>query len=68
MPDVVIMPNGKILIVNGGMSGMAGYGNLHDMVSYSNCANPIYTPVLYNAGAAPGKRFSLSNMLTSTIP
>lgn len=32
MPDATLLPDGKILIVNGAMTGVAGYGNVPDQV------------------------------------
>lgn len=34
MPDAVMLPDGKILIVNGAKSGTAGYGNVQNQVSF----------------------------------
>jgi hypothetical protein len=67
MPDMVLMPNGKIVIVNGGQTGTAGYGNVMHEVGSSNADNPAFTPSLYSPNAAPGKRFSNTNMPTSDI-
>lgn len=68
MPDAVLLPDGKIVIVNGGGSGIAGYGNVKDRVGQSNAANPVFTPVLYDPLAPIGKRFSSDGMPTSDIP
>ncbi|EGF98402.1 uncharacterized protein MELLADRAFT_23337, partial [Melampsora larici-populina 98AG31] len=67
MPDAVMMPDGKVLIVNGGMSGTAGYGNLPDKIGNSNADHPAFRPVLYDPAAPLGSRFSSVNMPTSTI-
>ncbi len=68
MPDLVTMPNGEIIIVNGAKTGAAGYGNFLDNVGQSNADEPAYTPTRYNAWAASGSRFSHSGMPTSDIP
>ncbi|KAG9087534.1 hypothetical protein FRC07_012795 [Ceratobasidium sp. 392] len=65
MPDATILPDGKILIVNGGKTGTAGYGNVPDMVGLSNADNPAFTPVLYDPAAPAGSRFSSAGMPTS---
>ena len=32
MPDAILLPDGRVLIVNGAQTGMAGYGNVgHDV-------------------------------------
>lgn len=67
MPDATILPDGKILIVNGAKTGTAGYGNVPDQVGQSNADNPAFTPVLYDPNAPAGSRFSTDGMPTSDI-
>ncbi|KAF8606041.1 hypothetical protein BDV93DRAFT_438131 [Ceratobasidium sp. AG-I] len=67
MPDGVLLPNGKVLIVNGGRTGTAGYGNLQHRIGDSNADNPAFTPLLYDPSAPAGQRFSHDNMPTSNI-
>lgn len=68
MPDAVILPTGKILIVNGAATGISGYGNVIDQVGASNADNPVFTPVLYDPAAPTGQRFSSAGLPTSDIP
>ncbi|CAE6492836.1 unnamed protein product [Rhizoctonia solani] len=68
MPDAVILPDGKILLVNGAKTGVAGYGNVPDLIGLSNADNPAYTPVLYDPKAAVGRRFNSTGMPASSIP
>ncbi|KAF5330658.1 hypothetical protein D9619_005368 [Psilocybe cf. subviscida] len=68
MPDAVLLPTGQVLIVNGGASGIAGYGNVLNQVGASNAANPVLRPVLYSPGAPSGQRFSVDGMPSSLIP
>ncbi|TCD66011.1 hypothetical protein EIP91_001911 [Steccherinum ochraceum] len=68
MPDAVLLPDGKILIVNGGGTGISGYGNVKDQVGASNADNPVLSPVLYDPAAPTGQRFSSGGMPTSDIP
>lgn len=68
MPDAVLLPTGKILIVNGAGSGISGYGNVLNQVGASNADNPVFTPVLYDPSAPSGQRFSSNGMPTSNIP
>ncbi len=68
MPDAVTLPHGKILILNGARSGIAGYGNVKDRVGQSNAANPVFQPVLYDPEAPIGHRFSSDGIPSSQIP
>jgi len=68
MPDAVLLPTGKIVIVNGGATGISGYGNVIDQIGTSNADNPVLTPVLYDPLAPPSERFSSTGMPTSPIP
>ncbi|GAA5998014.1 uncharacterized protein JCM10292_002262 [Rhodotorula paludigena] len=58
MGDALLLPTGHVLIINGAMRGIAGYGNVKDAVGASNAASPVKRPVLYDPVAAKGKRFS----------
>lgn len=68
MPDAVILPTGKVLIVNGAGTGISGYGNVVNQIGASNADNPVYTPVLYDPAAPAGQRFSSAGLPTSDIP
>ncbi|KAF8590083.1 copper radical oxidase [Ramaria rubella] len=68
MPDAVLLPTGQIVIVNGGATGISGYGNVQEQVGQSNADNPVLQSVLYDPSAAPGARFSTDGMPTSEIP
>ncbi|KAJ1307157.1 hypothetical protein OPQ81_001274 [Rhizoctonia solani] len=67
MADAVLLPDGKVLVVNGAKTGTAGYGNVPDQIGQSNADNPAFTPVLYDPTAAAGSRFSSAGMPTSNI-
>ncbi|QRW03583.1 glyoxal oxidase [Ceratobasidium sp. AG-Ba] len=67
MADATILPDGKVLILNGGKTGTAGYGNVPDQIGQSNADNPAFTPVLYDPAAPAGSRFSSAGMPTSNI-
>ncbi|KAF8319285.1 copper radical oxidase [Clavulina sp. PMI_390] len=62
MPDAVLLPTGSVVIINGGRSGIAGYGNVKGQVGQSNAKDPVLQPVLYNSNAPLGKRFSSEGM------
>ncbi|KAI5481062.1 hypothetical protein MNV49_006248 [Pseudohyphozyma bogoriensis] len=66
MGDAILTPDGKVLIVNGAKTGIAGYGNVPDVVGASNAKNPAYKPVLYDPLGSAGKRFT-TNFPSSKI-
>ncbi|KAG8712628.1 hypothetical protein FRC08_014291 [Ceratobasidium sp. 394] len=67
MPHATILPDGKILIVNGAKTGTAEYGNVPDQIGQSNADNPAFQPLLYDPAAPAGSRFSSTGMPTSGI-
>jgi hypothetical protein len=67
MPDMVILPNGEVIVVNGAQTGAAGYGNLADRVEDSNADSPVLSPTRYDPYAAVGSRFSKTGLPTSNI-
>ncbi|KZT09616.1 copper radical oxidase [Laetiporus sulphureus 93-53] len=68
MPDAVLLPTGRVIIVNGAGTGISGYGNVAGQIGASNADNPVLTPVLYDPFAPLGERFSSSGMPTTDIP
>ncbi|CAE6414204.1 unnamed protein product [Rhizoctonia solani] len=68
MPDAVLLPDGRAVMVNGGRKGIAGYGNVKLQVGSSNADDPVFTPVLYDPKAPAGRRFSSEGMPSSSIP
>ncbi|SCZ95857.1 BZ3500_MvSof-1268-A1-R1_Chr8-1g09842 [Microbotryum saponariae] len=58
MGDAILTPDGKVLLVNGAGTGVAGYGNVANMTGLSNAGNPRLRPTLYDPVAASGSRFS----------
>ncbi|XP_052184413.1 aldehyde oxidase GLOX [Diospyros lotus] len=58
MSDMIILPTGDVLIINGASNGTAGW---------ENAVGPVFNPVLYNPTQPdPGKRFAVLN--PSRIP
>lgn len=57
MGDMTLLPNGNVLIINGGAAGTAGWEFGRD---------PVLNPFLYRPNNAVGSRFELQN--PSTIP
>ncbi|KAJ7036655.1 glyoxal oxidase N-terminus-domain-containing protein [Mycena alexandri] len=68
MVDMVLLPDGRVMLVNGARTGVAGYGNVGNQVGQSNADNPAFTPVIYDPAAPAGSRFSTSGLVASTIP
>ncbi|CAE7085530.1 unnamed protein product [Rhizoctonia solani] len=68
MPDAVLLPDGRVVMVNGGRKGIAGYGNVKLQVGSSNADDPVFTPVLYDPKAPAGRRFTSEGMPSSNIP
>lgn len=76
MGQLILLPNGQVLVVNGGLNGTAGYStqtllttSYSDMpLGMSLAAGPVGTPALYTPGAPAGKRWSNAGLDTSPIP
>uniref|UniRef100_A0A1D1ZAP1 Galactose oxidase n=1 Tax=Anthurium amnicola TaxID=1678845 RepID=A0A1D1ZAP1_9ARAE len=57
MGDMVLLPTGDVLVVNGAGKGTAGWEFGRD---------PVLSPVVYSPGAPPGRRFQVET--PTTIP
>ncbi|KAK1427268.1 hypothetical protein QVD17_15951 [Tagetes erecta] len=57
MGDMLLLPNGDVLIINGGSAGSAGW-------EYGR--NPVLHPVVYRPDSSLGRRFQIQT--ASTIP
>ena len=68
MPELINLPNGELLIINGAGSGYAAFNGVQDLVGLSNADHPVLTPSLYTPWAPHGKRISNKGMPTSAIP
>ncbi|KAJ6564595.1 glyoxal oxidase N-terminus-domain-containing protein [Mycena capillaripes] len=69
MPDMLLLPDGRVVIVNGAQTGFAAYANAPDALGpISNADHPAFTPVVYNPAAAVGRRFSSQGIPASPIP
>lgn len=59
MGEFVMLPDGRLLLVNGAQTGAAGYGNrMKGSKGASNADNPALQPLLYDPSAPIGSRFS----------
>ncbi|KAJ7175744.1 DUF1929-domain-containing protein [Mycena filopes] len=75
MGQFIILPTGKLLMVNGGTNGTAGYAdatgqtpNFADMpFSMSLASGPVGTPAIYDPDAPAGSRWSNAGLQTSSI-
>ncbi|KAJ7224940.1 hypothetical protein B0H12DRAFT_1149823, partial [Mycena haematopus] len=69
MVDMVLLPDGRVMLVNGAMTGVASYGTgVADPVGQCYSDNPAFTPVIYDPTAPAGSRFSTTGLVASTIP
>ena len=68
MPELLHLPNGQLLIVNGAQTGTAAISSTKDPVGNSNADHPAFTPSLYNPNAPLGQRISNAGMPTTNIP
>ncbi|KAI0650925.1 glyoxal oxidase N-terminus-domain-containing protein [Trametes meyenii] len=68
MPELVHLPNGQVLIANGGRTGFAAIRHVQDPIGNSNADHPVLTPSLYTPGAPLGRRISNAGMPSSEVP
>jgi Domain of unknown function (DUF1929) len=76
MGQSIILPNGKILVINGGLNGTAGYAtSTGTTLSYSAMPNgmslasgPVLQPAIYDPNAPQGQRWSHAGLDSSQIP
>ncbi|KAF5360745.1 hypothetical protein D9756_005091 [Leucocoprinus leucothites] len=68
MSEMILMPNGQVVIISGAQTGYAGFGTVRDPVSNSsNSDHPAFTPSIYTPDAPLGKRISNAGMPTTDI-
>jgi hypothetical protein len=69
MPEIIPLPNGQLLITNGGRTGYAAITSVSDPFgNVSNCGSPVMTPEIYTPDAPLGQRISNKGLPTSDIP
>ncbi|KAG6874492.1 hypothetical protein C0995_010402 [Termitomyces sp. Mi166 len=68
MGNLIFLPDGKILCLNGAKMGTAGYGNQSWAVGMSYADSPTLTPAIYDPAAPAGKRWSRNGLGASQIP
>ena len=75
MGQFITLPDGTMLVINGGTNGTAGYANrtlyttsLDKMPFYQSLASgPVGTPAIYNPNAPQGSRWSSAGLGSSKI-
>ncbi|CDO77228.1 Glyoxal oxidase [Trametes cinnabarina] len=68
MPELVHLPNGQVLIANGGRTGFAAIASVSEPVGNSNADHPVLVPSLYTPDAPLGRRISNVGLPSSGIP
>jgi hypothetical protein len=74
MGQFIILPDGKMLVVNGGANGTAGYAQQTNLTPLNQmpfgeslAAGPIGQPAIYDPNAPAGSRWSNTGLATSNI-
>jgi hypothetical protein len=79
MGQFIILPTGKLLVINGGRNGTAGYSNIGvnttDASTWgampygmSLASDPVLTPAIYDPAAPAGSRWSQAGLGTAKFP
>lgn len=75
MGQFITLPDGKLLVINGGAKGTAGYADQTNLTlpgqmpfDMSLAAEPVLRPSIYDPNAAKGSRWSTEGLGSSTIP
>ncbi|KAG6817321.1 hypothetical protein H0H87_010338 [Tephrocybe sp. NHM501043] len=68
MPEMILLPDGRVLIINGGETGYAAIKSVANAVDgQSNADHPVFRPVIYDPKAPLGMRFSNEGLPASEI-
>jgi hypothetical protein len=68
MPEMILMPNGQVLIINGAQTGYASYTDVAMPAgNTSNADHPAFRPSLYTPSAPLGKRISNAGLPSTDI-
>ncbi|KAI0029391.1 glyoxal oxidase N-terminus-domain-containing protein [Vararia minispora EC-137] len=68
MGNLILLPTGQVMLLNGANSGIAGIGNASWAVGQSYADHPILEPLLFDPEAPKGQRWSRANLSASTVP
>ncbi|KAJ7927584.1 glyoxal oxidase N-terminus-domain-containing protein [Mycena leptocephala] len=67
MPEMILLPNGQVLITNGALTGYAAVASIGVTTGNSNADHPIFTPILYTPSASLGSRMTQKGLPTTDI-
>ncbi|TFK26100.1 copper radical oxidase [Coprinopsis marcescibilis] len=67
MVNMIYLPTGKILTINGASKGTAGYGNDTWALGHSYADEPQYTPLIYDPDAPAGSKFTSEGLSASEV-
>ncbi|KAF8173873.1 glyoxal oxidase precursor [Mycena galopus ATCC 62051] len=67
MPELLLLPNGQVLIINGAETGYAAIASVGIVQGNSNADNAALTPSLYDPSAPLGHRISNQGLPTTDI-
>lgn len=69
MMNLIYLPDGKILALNGGRKGTAGYGTeeFTQSVNGAYSDDPVFQPALYDPKAPAGRKWSSEGLEPSTV-
>lgn len=68
MGNLILLPTGQVLCLNGAATGVAGYGTDSWAIGMSYADQPIFEPVMYSPGAPSGSQWSRDGLSPSSIP
>ncbi|TDL26007.1 glyoxal oxidase [Rickenella mellea] len=66
--SAILLPNGKVFLVNGANTGCSGYGNQTWSIGQSYADHPLMTPIIYDPSAPTGSKWSRNGLSASTVP
>ncbi|KAF5346219.1 hypothetical protein D9758_014380 [Tetrapyrgos nigripes] len=70
MAELILLPDGRVTIVNGAQTGfgLSGGSLTKDPIGQSDSDHPAFTPALCDPAAPLGKRFTQEGLPTSEVP
>ncbi|KAF9527368.1 copper radical oxidase [Crepidotus variabilis] len=68
MSNLILLPNGQVLNLNGARMGTAGYGNDAWAIGHSYADVPVLEPALFDPAAQRGHRWTQDGLQQSTVP